>query len=107
VLARNAHAMGRLRGLDTDERESIRDRVMAERSRSALICLQKPLRSTLPAVRFVQTEADKSEPVSEVPEAGDKYVSQDRYWKVCSGSELTARTVCGQIAQRFFPIVPM
>ncbi|KAK4684089.1 pyruvate dehydrogenase E1 component alpha subunit, partial [Tremellales sp. Uapishka_1] len=34
--------------------------------------VKKPLRSTLPQMRFLQTDADKSEPLSELPEKGDQ-----------------------------------
>jgi hypothetical protein len=37
---------------------------------------QKPLRSTLPSIRFVQTDADKSKPVGELPEQKHELVSQ-------------------------------
>ena len=37
--------------------------------------LQKPLRSTLPTIRFVQTDADKSEPVGALPDKKHELVS--------------------------------
>jgi hypothetical protein len=38
---------------------------------------QKPLRSTLPSIRFVQTDADKSKPVGELPEQKHELVSRE------------------------------
>jgi hypothetical protein len=43
--------------------------------RAELTNPQKPLRSTLPSVRFVQTDADKSEPVGSLPEKKHELVS--------------------------------
>ena len=44
-------------------------------SRRKLTNLQKPLRSTLPTIRFVQTDADKSEPVGALPDKKHELVS--------------------------------
>ncbi|WWC58930.1 pyruvate dehydrogenase (acetyl-transferring) E1 component, alpha subunit [Kwoniella dejecticola CBS 10117] len=47
----------------------LRSRGLRAAARSAGV---KPVRSTLPAMRFLQTDADKSSPAESLPDAGDK-----------------------------------
>ncbi|WVW79022.1 pyruvate dehydrogenase (acetyl-transferring) E1 component, alpha subunit [Kwoniella bestiolae CBS 10118] len=47
----------------------LRSRGLRAATRSAGV---RPVRSTLPAMRFLQTDADKSSPAEELPESGDK-----------------------------------
>jgi hypothetical protein len=45
------------------------------------------MRSTLPSIRFVQTDADKSEPMESLPEKGHELVSDSFVMRPLSSQE--------------------
>lgn len=65
-------------------------------------CKQKPMRSTLPQIRFLQTDSDKSSPAHELPSSGTDKVGHDSENSGKAGGSRANKTrwKCGAASSR-------